>query len=284
MRTSQIVVGIAGADADRPAVLWAAREATRRRLPLRVVHAFEGHPTGTDRQLAEVVTEAAAEQARDVAPTVGTTAVTVAGSPAAKLLESADGAELIVLGTRGRGPVTGLVLGSVSQRVTAHAPCPVVIVRGRADASDGPVVVGVDDSPEAGQVLEAAFEAAASRGCALAAIRTFLAPTPLWIGDVAAMSGNVGSQDTAERAAVDELLAPWRAKYPAVTVEVTVSHDKPGTELARASHGAQLVVVGSHGHGAVSNAFAGSTGTQLLQHADCPVLIVRPGPGEGDRR
>jgi len=284
MRTRQIVVGIAGADSGRAAVHWAAQEATRRHLVLRIVHAFEGQPTGVDRQLAHVVTTDAVDQARSVAPTLRIKGVTVAGRPTPRLLESADDAELIVLGTRTHGPVAGLVRGSVSQRVTAHAPCPVVIVRGRTDANDGPVVVGVDDSPAADQVLEVAFEAAASRGCALAAVRAFLLPAPLWIGDVAAMSGNIQSQDGDERAAVEKLLAPWRTKYPAVPVHVTVSHDKPGAELVHASHRAQLVVVGRHGHGAVSNALIGSTGTHLIRHADCPVLIVRSDRGENDPR
>jgi len=75
---------------------------------------------------------------------------------------------------------------------------------------------------------------------------------------------------------VEELLAPWREKFPAVPVEVLVSHAGAASVLVEFSHRAQLVVVGSHGHGVVAGTLLGSTGQQLLHHANCPVLIVRP--------
>jgi nucleotide-binding universal stress UspA family protein len=59
-------------------------------------------------------------------------------------------------------------------------------------------------------------------------------------------------------------------------VEMMVSHDSPATVLTGVSRSAQLVVIGGRGHGAIAGVLLGSTGVQLLHHADCLVLITRP--------
>ena len=82
------------------------------------------------------------------------------------------------------------------------------------------------------------------------------------------------------RAEVENLVAPWQQKYPQVPVEVLISHDSPAAVLVGVSHGAQLVVVGSRGRGTVASALLGSTGMQLLHHAECPVWIARPAGGD----
>jgi nucleotide-binding universal stress UspA family protein len=287
MRTRAIVVGTDGTDASGAAVRWAAREASRRHHLLRIVHAFDwawhsarygsgGEYIDVARQLADAVIAAAIDQARAVAPTVSIEADAVIGNAVPQLLHAADGAEFVVVGSRGRGGFTGLLLGSVSRRVATHAPCSVVIVRGRADAAAGPVVVGVDDSPAADGVLATAFEVAESRDCGLVAVHTYLPPVPLWIGDIPASAVDTPEQDAVERARLDELLAPWREKYPAVPAHEMLSHDSAAAALVGVSRGAQLVVVGSRGHGALAGTLLGSTGMQLIHHADCPVLVVRP--------
>jgi nucleotide-binding universal stress UspA family protein len=296
MRANKIVVGTDGTDSSTAAVRWAAREAVRRGMPLRIVHAFDWEwqsarfDAGAEyidvaRQLADAVTAAAADQARAVAPTVSLDADAIIGHAVPQLLECAEDAELVVLGNRGRGGFASLLLGSVSQRVATHAPCPVVVVRGRGDVADGPIAAGVDDSPAADNVLETAFAAAASRHCALAVIRAYLPPAPLWLAsDVPATDIDTPQQDAVERERLDEQLAPWREKYPEVPVTAMLSHDSAAAVLAGASHGVQLVIVGSRGRGALAGAFLGSTGMQLLHHADCPVLIARPRAGAGARR
>ena len=283
MRTSQIVVGTEGTESSRAAVQWAAREASRRGALLRIVHVFDwewasarydagSEYLDTAQQLADAVTGAAMSQARAVAPRIEMEADALIGNPVPRLLEVAEGAELIVLGNRGRGGFASLLLGSVSQRIATHAPCPVVIVRGRGDVTDGPIAVGVDDTDAADHVLRTAFEAAAERDAALAVIRTYLPPTPLWPRNVS----GVETPRADERSRVQERLAPWQDKYPEVTVETIISHDGPAPALIRRSHESRLVIVGSHDHGALANAMLGSTGTQLLHHAGCPVYIARP--------
>ncbi|MCA2219290.1 universal stress protein [Jidongwangia harbinensis] len=287
MRPKQILVGTDGTAGSHTAVRWAALEAQRRHRCLRVVHVcdWDGRPDEYDRgaecldashQLADAVVARASAQARAVAPAVQLELDTLLGKPAARLLDAAHDAELVVVGSRGRGGFATLLLGSVSERVAAHAPCPVAVVRGRGNADEGPVAVGVDDSPAADTVLGTAFEAAACRATGVAVIRTYPWPPPLWTAGVPVVEFGTPKEDAAERQRVEELLAPWRHKHPEVKVDVLVSHDSPAAVLTGVSRGAQLVVVGSHGHGSVVGALLGSTGIHLLHHADCPVLIARP--------
>jgi nucleotide-binding universal stress UspA family protein len=124
------------------------------------------------------------------------------------------------------------------------------VVRGRGDRTDGPVAVGVDDSPAADHVLEIAFTAAAARDTDLAVIRTYVPPTPLWLAStVPAADIETPDQDAIERRELNNQLAPWREKFPEVRVETMLSHDSAAAALVRASHRAQLVVVGSRGRG-----------------------------------
>jgi nucleotide-binding universal stress UspA family protein len=288
MRTPTIVVATDGAATGAATVRWAAREAARLDMNLRVVHVldwdwntaryeFDGGSFEMARSLAEKVTAAAAAIARAVAPLVEVTEVTLIGNPAARLLDAAETAELLVFGSRGHGGFAGLLLGGVSQRLATHAPCPVIVVRGRADATEGPIAVGVDDSDTTEHVLSTAFAAAAGRGTGLVAVRTYLPAVPLYYGyAVPAATIATPEQDTAERARLEEQLAPWRVKYPDVSVETVVSHDSAAGVLVGISHGTQLVVVGSRGHGVIVGSMLGSTGLQLLHHADCPVYVDRP--------
>ena len=148
MRTRAIIVGTDGTDTSRAAVDWAAREAQRRHLPLRIMHTYEWESgeayygigneyLEVNRSHAEAVTAAAADQARTLAPEIEIDRDTVIGYPSTQLLDASQDAELIVLGSRGRGGFAGLRLGSVSQRVATHATCPVVVVPGSNHVSDG---------------------------------------------------------------------------------------------------------------------------------------------------
>jgi nucleotide-binding universal stress UspA family protein len=288
MRTPTIVVATDGAATGGATVRWAAREAARLDMNLRVVHVldwdwntaryeFDGGSFEVARELAENVTAAAATAAREVAPLVEVTETTLIGNPAARLLDAADAADLLVFGSRGHGGFAGLMLGGVSQRLATHAPCPVVVVRGRADVVEGPVAVGVDDSDASEHVLSTAFAAAAGHGTGLVAVRTYLPVVPLYYGyAVPAATIATPEQDTAERARLEEQLAPWRVKYPDVAIETVVSHNSAAGALVDVSHGTRLVVVGSRGHGVIVGSLLGSTGLQLLHHADCPVLVDRP--------
>jgi nucleotide-binding universal stress UspA family protein len=287
MRTRAIVVGTDGTESSTAAVVWAAEEARRRRRPLRIVHTYdwEWHESRFDigneyldvcRQLADAVVSAETRQAHMAAANLEIQAEVISGHADARLLEVAQFAELMVLGSRGRGGFAGLLLGSVSERVATHAPCPVVVVRGHnAAEAHGRVVVGVDDTPNADLVLEAAFDAAAARSAGLLALRSYMPAIPLWLAGLAAVEVDLPEQDVAQGVRLDEVLDPWREKYPEVPVGVVLTQGSVAAALVAASRTAQLVVVGSRGRGVVAGTLLGSTGLQLLHHADCPVYLVR---------
>ena len=100
------------------------------------------------------------------------------GPPVPTLVQLSRGRELVVVGSRGLGGFTGMLLGSVGTGLVANAPCPVAVVRGERTPDPGdPVLVGVDGSASAEAVLTEAFAAAQRRGCPLLAVHAWQDPT-----------------------------------------------------------------------------------------------------------
>jgi nucleotide-binding universal stress UspA family protein len=287
----KVVVGTDGTEAGSAAVTWAAREAQRRAVPLRIVHACDpdwpesqfdigNEYFDVTRELAEAVVGAARQQARQAAPDIDIRTDILLGGAVPRLLEASRGAELLVLGRPGRGGLGGLLHGSVSRRMATQAPCPVVVVRGRDDPA-GPIAAGVDDSPAADAVLESVFAAAADQGCSIVVVRSYLPVVPLSLSGAASPAADLPEQDAAERDRLEKRLAPWRARFPRVPVRVVLTRDSAAAALVKESRRARLVVVGCHGHGVLAGTLLASTGLRLLRDADCPVHIVRPGRPDG---
>ncbi|SHK74930.1 Nucleotide-binding universal stress protein, UspA family [Pseudonocardia thermophila] len=290
----KIVVGVDGSPGALRAVRWAARAAVRRKADLHLVAAvlwaeerLPGLPAiGRDRtgdvlkKLAEAALDTADAVATVAAPEVTTVRREIVGFPAAVLRKEAEGAELLVVGDRGRGRLASLIAGSVAVAVVAHAPCPVVVVRGEIDQKkgddtepvDGPVVVGIDGTPRSEAALKFAFEEASARQAPLVAVHTwsdalndpYLAPMIDW--DVV---------ETEEELQLAERLAGWGEKYPDVPVERLVTRGRAASVLLDRSKGAQLVVVGSRGHGEFAGLLLDSVSNALIHGASCPVAIVR---------
>ncbi|WIN00564.1 universal stress protein [Actinoplanes oblitus] len=265
MRTPAVVVGTDGTEPGTAAVRWAALDADRRNLPLRIVHVLEwdwavsrydvgGQTFQLARQSARLVAEDAVRVALRAAPGIALRAQIAVGHPAGQLLNAAVDASRLVIGTGRHGRFAGLLLGSVSRRVAARAHCPVVVVRGRADPGTGLVAADVDDSGSVDDVLPAAFAAASGFGTELVAVGS-CAP----------------DREATQRRRLTERLAPWESKYPRVAVELMFSAESAATTLTDISHGTRLIVVGSRRHGPIH----GTTASQLMRHADCPVLVAR---------
>jgi nucleotide-binding universal stress UspA family protein len=274
-----ILVGTDGSAAAQAAVRWAAVEAQRRGVALTVLHAYAEtwpampglsgrQPSDAAVDQAEAVVIEAQHAARATAPAVTVHTEIAPGDPAAILLQHTAAAGLVVVGNRGRGGFTSLLLGSVSLRVSTRASCPAAVVRGRTMAFTGPVVVGVHDSPGGRSAVGAAFAAADARHTSVLAVRAYREPAPtvtvtpglpvLSPVDIAGLEKSLADE-------LDELLAPWRREFPAVPVGTMIGPGPPARLLVGASHQAQLIVVGG----------CGSVGGQLLHHADCPVLVTR---------
>lgn len=286
-----VVVGVDGSEQSRQAVRLAAREAAWRHRPLRVVHAFiwpllraplgpspAGPPEGGLRQQAErVIAEAVAEAQRSQ-PDVPVTGEVVDGQATVVLLRESREAELMVVGDRGLGGFTGLLLGAVAVQVVEHAPCPVLVARGE-DRREGPVLVGVDGSPLSEPAIGFAMEEAAWRGTKVVAVHAWTHPASLGPGDMQPLVYDANASEEDETRALAESLAGWRERFPDVPVETRVVRGRaPRALLDEAEKsGAQLVVVGARGRGGFKGLLLGSVSQAVLHHAPCPVGVVRAG-------
>lgn len=293
-----VVVGVDGSAAATGAATWAAAEAQRRGVALHIVHAFAPPAIGFDGHTGAV---AAQEDARAQAATtlaLARNAVLASfpglavstrqqeDSPVAVLRAASRSAVLTVVGSRGKHQLTEALLGSVAARVSEDAYGPVVVIRADADqvrvVDGGPVVVGLDGSPDSEHALKFAFDEAAMRRVPLIALRAW---------DTGALDGFLGvypllidpqSVDEQERQALALQLEPWQAKYPEVTVRPLVRRGTPSAALLRFGDGADrsgqlpsLIVVGSRGRGALAGTVMGSTSRALIAHAVCGVAVVR---------
>jgi len=285
MKRRDIVVGVDGSAASGAALGWAATEAARRGCELAVVHVFDwrvigarapiGGPLTEDaRARAEQLVAAAVDHAKATVPGLTVHGEALRGSTGATLVAESASAELVVLGSRGRGGFASLLLGSVGQQVATHATGPVVIVRGRPEPT-GPIVVGVDGSDAADEALGIAFDEAKIRGTGIVAIRVYSPPTT-WGTDVPPILEAPEERRKIELEALLDDLAPWKEKYADVPIEAVVLDGHPAEVLTGLSGTAQLIVVGTRGHGGFSGLLLGSVSLQLLHHSDCPVLITRP--------
>jgi nucleotide-binding universal stress UspA family protein len=190
----------------------------------------------------------------------------VSGSPADVLCDISTSADMVVLGHRGRGGLAGLLLGSVSSQVAAHARGAVVVVRGHWRPVPGyvpcPVVVGADGSGASQPAVEFAFAEAALQDVPLLAVCA-LADTPSILGGARLLEADF-----------EQALAKCEADYPTVIVRRQVAQGAPRGALLDAAAGAQLLVVGARGRCGLRGMMLGSVSMAALHHSPCPVAVV----------
>jgi nucleotide-binding universal stress UspA family protein len=288
MAAKPIVAGTDGSEESLRAVDWAAREAVLRGAPLRIVSAApllprmvpRAGPTGYDTVTDTLVKDrdralaAAAERAAKMAPGVLIDTDQLTGQPAQAITESGAGALMLVLGSRGVGAFTAMVLGSISRYAASHASCPVVVVRDETAATHRQVGIGIGDLDHCADSLTFAFEEAGLRQATLLAIHAWHAPQAdiSRAGDTFTVAGPHDLRDEAARQ-LEALLNEWRAKYPDVPVSQDVVHGHPGRALVGLSARADLVVIGRHAkHPGLQG--PGSVRHAVLNHAHGPVAVV----------
>lgn len=285
---AELVVGYDGSQDARAALDWAVREAGARHLALRLV-LVEVDTSGWDAAAATIAgapvltaalpperAAAVLEPALAVAADAGVQAraVTAAGATTAVLVEESRTAGMVVIGSRGHGAASSAVLGSTVSHVASHAHCPVVVVRAEG-RTEGPVVVGVDGSPESEGPLGWAFDHASRHGLALEVVHAYTIPVyPGVVPYVPPVEITEATVEFEQRIA-HEALAGWGERYPDVPVTFTVQHSRPAPLLIEASARASLTVVGSHGRGAFLGMLLGSTSQSLLHHAHGSVVVLR---------
>lgn len=292
-----ILVGVDGSAHSYNAVRWAAVEAALRQCPLLLVAIYAkpydvfrsassaeiyigGQEIAGARLLRDATDLAHAESERSGGATVQT--ALLGGRPSPLLLELAQDARMLVVGSRGLGELTGGIVGSVSSAVAVHAPCPVVVVKGLPEpgepARDGPVVIGVDGTPTSEPAIAAAMEEASLRNADVTAVHAWT--------DVDLSSTTFGDRETClpvnwsaveaqEHVVLAERMAGWKEQFPDVGIRRVVVQDRPVRELAAIAIDAQLMVVGSRGRGGFKGMLLGSTSRALLHLVDCPLMIVR---------
>jgi nucleotide-binding universal stress UspA family protein len=285
MNLSQICVGVDGSSASQSAVRWAAVEAVAHNAELVVAHAYGWRVAGNRVQLPEVLAAeakasaealiaSAIEEARAAAPGVNVRGEAVLGTPDHILANASSTFDLVVLGNRGRGGFSSLLLGSVSQHVATHATGSVVVVRGRPNPT-GPIVVGVDGSAASEPAVRWAFEEAVARGVGVLAVRVYV-PGNAGLGvDISVPVEDPEQRREEEARHLADDIAAWQEKYPDVSVRSVALDGHTSETLVGLSSSAQLIVVGTRGHGGFAGLLLGSVGHQLLHHAECPVFIAR---------
>ena len=282
----RVVVGIDGSDSALQAARWARDEAALRGRGLTLVWALEppvmagsvgiGLPTGPD--YLEEWQARALEQVHVVARDLAVPdahAVAEIGSPSAVLIEQSEHADLVVIGSRGRGGFSGLLLGSVSSQVAPHALCPVVVVRDLPRQEARTVVVGIDGSSTASAALEFAFDEASRHGWDLIALHAWEVPSYdlIAVPQVPAPVSLTRTVDDEMRLAA-EVLAGYRDRYPDVIVVEQLVRGPAAKALVGAAHDAAMLVVGSTGHGPTMGAILGSVSHSVLHTARLPIAVI----------
>ncbi|MGY0490628.1 universal stress protein [Streptomyces sp. WG-D5] len=280
-----VVVGVDASVESGAAVLWAAREAARRDAPLHLVHAWNWspHPSPAEaevtgqRRRAEELVRSAAQRAAAENPLTHPTSETLEGPATTALLAAAEHAGVLVLGSRGLGALSGLLVGSVAAGVVGRAPCPVVLVRADTEPSaDGlDVVIGLDLDDPCDDVIDYAFEDARRRACRLQVVSAWRGPNPLSVGpgEVALARGALRGDEW--NGFQEAVLSSWREKYPDVEVVRTVVEGRAQAPLLGAAAGAGLVVVGRRrGPEPRLAPRTGPVAHAVVHHAPCPVAVV----------
>ena len=286
-----IIVGVDGSPASDAAVSWAAHDAVMRGVPLTLMHVQD--PVSRTWSQAKVLQEVSGWQeaegrgilanaskiAHDIAN--DTSQITINGelqfaAPGPTLVDRSEDADLIVVGTDGRGALARGLLGSISSGLVRHAHCPVAVIHDEdplmPHPAQAPVLLGIDGSPTSELATRIAFDEASRRRVGLIALHAWcdMEMTELPSVDWPEVKAEEGERLLARA------LAGWQERYPDVTVQKLVVCDRPARALVETSKSAQLVVVGSHGRNALTRTLLGSVSNAVVQSVHVPVIVARP--------
>ena len=285
-----IVVGVDGSSAADLALDWAVRQAVLEHRPLTVVHA--AHLLGTnglawldttgidDGRLLDnlrvgghdVLSDATA-RAHSSEPELVVHEVLSASDPRTALLELAAEATAVIVGSRGRGPVSSLLLGSVSVAVSKNAWCPVVVVRpGDSDIPRQGILVGVDGTQHSRPAVEFAYQMAALRSLPLTVVHCFWDAAHLTSAERDVPDHEAGLEDL--RRLLSDAVSETRKKFPDVQDHLQLMRGFSDQRLVQASQVMDLMVVGSHRSGSVEKFAFGSIASTVAEHARCSVAVV----------
>lgn len=266
-----VVVGVDGSETALCAVSWAAREARRRGVGLRIVHAApyaDGSSSG-ERHARSILTQAHTVATR-IQPDLPVVTELLPGPMPQALADAATGAQLLVVGMSGGVRSEDVLPHSAALEVCAVAACPVAVARGRDHVpADAPVVLGVEDVTADGQAVTVAFADAERHASRLTVVHAVHAR-----GSSRSLRGAHQPYGALANDILDRL-APWRSRHPQVPVDVQVVSGPVAGHLLEASVRARLLVLGTRARGAAARVVLGSTSRTVLRLSSCAVVVVR---------
>ncbi|MFS4092986.1 universal stress protein [Streptomyces sp. AF1A] len=286
--TPPLVVGVDGSDSCLLAVDWSVDEVARHGVPLRLVYAslwarYEaGIPSAdpkrpSEQVLAEHIVASAADRAERRNPDVKVTTDIVPQDAVDALVRAGDEAFALVVGSRGRGGLKGLLLGSVGLGVSARARCPVVVVRGDRAGLRGTherILLGLGETGTSAEAVRFAFREAEVRGCVLDVVRTWRRPAYDRSGDRLQPGGPADTYEEGASAVIEALLRTASADHPHVRTRPAALEGPAGKILVHRSAAADLVIVGARRRRGHLGLQLGRVSHTLLHHAQCPVALV----------
>lgn len=282
----RIVVGVDGSAPSKVALAWGIEQAARTGAQVQAVIAWYWFPMPIQpiqdadfKGLAEdLLTEAIRETVK-CPPDVKIDSAVTLGDPSRVLLEASHGADMLVVGNRGKGGLREALLGSVSQYCVQHATCPVAVLREASHLHDHErrIVVGVDGSRSSKAALRWAIRQASITDMDVEAIAAWTIPT------------YYGYSLFADGVQADDIAGPARRMIIKTIDEVggadaegkitsAVIHGDAAQVLVDASARAALLVLGNRGHSVLAEALLGSVSQRCVHHATCPVVIVQDSP------
>lgn len=291
--TMKIIVGADGSEPSFQALRWAVHEARRHHAEVQVVSCylvpgyagFDGtaiYPSSVDvdtlQETASEVVDRAAELAATIDPTLVVDRATPMSSPVVGITDVAMLGDEIVVGATGHSGLVAGLLGSVAAGVTHRAHVPVIVVPSKSSMEFGDsmkkIVVGVDGSPESLLALDWAYNAALLSGAELTVVHSWLYPYP--VSDSSPREVRRPMETDAEnelQSSLDSLGS--RLTDGSVVVHRELREDSAVDALLKEGDGADLLVVGSRGRGGFRARLLGSVSRTLVQHASCPVAVIR---------
>lgn len=293
--SGRVLVGVDGSEGSLRALTWALEEAAIRESAIEAVTVWQS-PEDFPRDVSfpvdegELAERAKARLAKAIAETAGTHAsvavepIVLEGDPAERLCQRAGPTDLLVVGSRGHGTFTRLLLGSVSSKCARHRRSPIVIVpaphgdRAQSLEPTGRIAAGVDGSAGSLRALRWAIDEAKAREAAVEAVMVWRGIEP--DDDMAwelATFPSVGWHDLAgaehARAHLDRVVAKVEGEF-GIEVERIVLEGDAAEILCRRAAGTDLLVVGSRGHGTFADVALGSVSAKCAHHSPRPVVIV----------
>lgn len=289
-------IGADGSECAQHAAMWAVAHAPERVGTIRVAAAWSipmmpagamiaaGSPAwdaSAIRSAAEQQATGTADQIRtaleDGPSTITVDALAVEGAASSALINVADGSDLLVLGSRGLGGFSRLVLGSTSTQCATHSPVAIAIIpRDAPIPSAEHIVVAFDGSPNSMHALDWAIDFAHA-GTVIDCVSVWDV-TPIVVGSDQFFFPEASdlARDRFDHL-VDQVEREAAERHPGADLARVQRHfvdGRPRTELAHAAEGADLLVMGGRGHGAIGAAILGSVSTWLLHEVNRPMVVV----------